>query len=430
MALIFVLIVELLLSSLINNYISYEILENLFLIINIFLVGYYLSNKLERKKTFYIIYLGYILRIVFMLIDLNITPLPFSGMDTGSYHYTGINIANALPEEMIDTPYGIYAKFVGIIYYMFGGPVKMFAQSINIKMFILSTVIIIDILKVCEVNEKWIDKAIIIYVILMPVAMFQSSILLRESIMIYFLTVSVFGFVKWIYIPKLEYVIISFIGLGMAIMLHSGVIVLGIVYSFVYTLYKHKIQKWQITFESIIYGLIIISVLISFMNKFGGELDYINNLTDIDSIIEKVNVYMSTFEHAGSAYLTNIEIVGGLGLIILTPLKLLYFLFSPMPWQLRGGMDLITFLLDSTLYIIAMYTFIRLKKYRGYIPRNIYNLIKLLYIMYIVMMIPYAWGTVAAGTAIRHRFKGFFILLICYTIFTDYIERGNKKNYE
>ena len=69
-----------------------------------------------------------------------------------------------------------------------------------------------------------------------------------------------------------------------------------------------------------------------------------------------------------------------------------------------------------------------MKKEKYKIPIDIYNVVKILYNTYLIMVIPYAWGTFAAGTAIRHRFKGFFIILIAYTIYRSYLEKYNKEN--
>ena len=69
-----------------------------------------------------------------------------------------------------------------------------------------------------------------------------------------------------------------------------------------------------------------------------------------------------------------------------------------------------------------------MKKEKYKIPIEIYNVVRILYNTYLLMVIPYAWGTFAAGTAIRHRFKGFFIILIAYTIYKYYLDKYNEKN--
>lgn len=427
MDLILMLIVEVCISCLTKNIIPYNIMELVLLIVNIFLVGIYLSTKINNKKLLIILYFGYLIRILFMFYDLYRAPLPFSGADTWSFHNTGIKISEALPNSMLDTPYGLYAQFVGIIYYLFGGSVKMFVQHINILLFIASTMKIIEVLNLYKVDEKYINLSIFLYVFIMPVSLFQSTILLREMMIVYFMTQSIYSLLKYLKNNIKIYILYAYIFLFIASAFHSGLIIVVLPYTYILCLYDFRYSKFIVTHKSMILLIITIGVIIAGFNVFGEYFVHLKGIEDIQSIIDKVN----PSEHAksaGSAYLKDLYVVSGLGLILFTPLKVLYFLFSPMPWQIRGGMDIVTFLLDSMLYVIAMYSYGNMKKKKHKIPIEIYNIVNILYTIYLIMVIPYAWGTVAAGTAIRHRFKGFFIILIAYTIYKNYLDKYNKEN--
>lgn len=427
MNLILILIAEVCIAYLTRNIIPYDIIELILLGMNIFLVGLYISSKTGSKKTFYIIYFGYLIRIVLMYVDLNIMPLPFSGADTWSFHNTGIKIAEALPNNMLETPYGVYAQFIGVIYYLFGGPVKMFAQHINITLFIISIIKIIEILKIYNVDDKYINLSMVLYTWFMPVAMFQSAILLREMLIVYFMTISICSFLKWLKNGETINIIIAYMCIFLAASFHSGLVFVILPYTYVIATYNAEYKKFIITPKSIMLLMIVLVLMLVGFNMFGENFVHLEGMENLQSILDAVN-RNEIAQASGSGYLTELKVAGAAGLVLLTPLKVLYFLFSPMPWQIRGGMDAITFLFDCMLYVIAISVYIKMKKEKYKIPIEIYNVVRILYNTYLLMVIPYAWGTFAAGTAIRHRFKGFFIILIAYTIYKYYLDKYNEKN--
>lgn len=428
MNLILILIAEVFIASLTKNIIPYDIMEFILIIVNIFLIGIYISTKIDNKNTLIIIYFGYLVRILLMFSDIYISTLPFSGADTWSFHKTAVTTANMLPITLPNTPFGVYAQFLGILYYLFGGPVKMFGQHINIIIFIISTIKIVEILKVYNIENKYINISMLLYIWFMPVSLFQSAILLREMFIVFFMTLSICSLLMYLKNNNVLNILISYIYVFLAASFHSGVVFCIIPYTFIISMYNIEHKHYSVTFKSIIFLIIVILLIILGFNMFGENFIHLKDISNIDSILEKVNNSSQYAKLAGSGYLKELKVVGALGLILLTPLKVIYFLFSPMPWQLRGGMDAITFLLDSMIYIIAIYGYIRIKKEKYKIPNEIYDVVRMLYNIYLFMIIPYAWGTIAAGTAIRHRFKGFFIILIAYTIYKYYLDKYNEKN--
>lgn len=428
MSLILILAVEILLGSMLKDIIPYDILEWILVGANAIIVGLYLSIKVKSKKTFYILYVAYLVRLVFMYSDLYRAPLPFSGGDTWSFHNTGIKIADALPYKLLESPYGAYAQFVGFIYYFMGGPVKMFAQNINIILFIVSTISILEILNIYKVSNKYIDRALMIYTCFMPVAMFQSCILLREMLIVLFMTLSICSILKWLNNYGSIHVVSAFLFLFLASVFHSGLVFTILPYTFIVGTYDSRYKKFIVTPKSIMLLMLVVVAIIVGFTIFGDYFVHLEGMEDFQSILDSVN-RTEIAKQSGSGYLAGLKVVGAVGLVLLTPLKELYFLFSPMPWQIRGGMDLITFVLDSMLYVILIRSYINMKNEKHKIPQHIYNVVRMLYVTYLIMMIPYAWGTFAAGTAIRHRFKAFSILLIAYSIYTYYLnEYEEEKN--
>jgi len=110
-------------------------------------------------------------------------------------------------------------------------------------------------------------------------------------------------------------------------------------------------------------------------------------------------------------------------LMIYAPLKIFYFLFSPMPWDIRGLPDAIAFLFDSLFYIIIVP-----RMFRGLLHLDSNRKDKLVFrtllLSFILITGVHAMGTIASGTAVRHRYKGLSLLIILWMILEE--EKGGQ----
>lgn len=78
----------------------------------------------------------------------------------------------------------------------------------------------------------------------------------------------------------------------------------------------------------------------------------------IDDIYETT----SSDGRGGAAYLIGLEINNLQEFILFSPLKSIYFLLSPLPWDWRGIYDVFTFFFDSMLYLITIISFVKYRK--------------------------------------------------------------------
>ena len=87
-------------------------------------------------------------------------------------------------------------------------------------------------------------------------------------------------------------------------------------------------------------------------------------------------------------------------------LKIFYFLYSPLIWDIKKISHLFGFL-DSILYFIL--TIYILKNSKNIFANPILRLLVLLFIIYLII---YGIGTGNFGTGIRHRSKFVVILIV------------------
>ena len=146
---------------------------------------------------------------------------------------------------------------------------------------------------------------------------------------------------------------------------------------------------------------------------------------DIDiGLIEMYESTSSANEAGGSSYLKNFEISSFADFLIFAPLKLIYFIFSPMPYDVRGLGDLIAILIDSSIYYFLIF---KIFKNRKIVSNNKFRAFpKVFFILFLIVSLGFSFGTETSGTAMRHRAKIFPALLVA-VVFIESI-KGTKNS--
>lgn len=356
-----------------------------------------------------LIFLSFTVRVGLMLVDLyagDLFTVPHSGDDTENFYATGLKVANDMTMLGESIYGGTYSHLLGILFSVYGDD-RLFAQYLNILIAVTAIVIVIQIFRMLKVPLK-IQIILAAVMAFFPHSLIFSAILLRESIISLIVVCSLYFFIKWYKFKGNHNISFSIILVVVGGMFHTGVIGILIGYIFALIFYRHDSGKLKLTLKSVLpFALLAAGGLYLLMfpeifstlplfNKFEQELSNNKNIYDVFNT-----------ERGESAYLTNLEINNFLEMIIFAPLKILYFIGSPMPWTLRNLSDLISFFLDSVFYLFAAFVFIK----------NWYLLKKNPLLLIILISLVSGWlifglGISNAGTALRHRFKLFYLIII------------------
>lgn len=409
-----VLVVALFKSS-INNF---ELVSIVMLIINIVFVTVYISRF--KKSLLFIIYIGFVLRMLFLFWDVfgrHIFILPGSGGDTEGFYNTGILISQNI-SLIDDTLYGgVYSKFLGLLFYLIG-PQRIVGQYINVLLGLTIVIILIKTLKLLGVKEKFVILSAVL-ISFFPNSIIFSSILLREALISFFVLISFYLFVKWYRYNKNTHIMFSFICLGIASTFHSGVIGIFIGYIFMLLFYSHNIKKLVFNKGTIIY-FILITFVGSFLYYQLGDLLFnkFNNISELEDIYATTN-----YSSGGSAYLTNVNINSFWTFILYTPIKIFYFFMSPLPINWRGLSDVLSSLFDGSVYFWLLWSiFMNYKKFSKKDP-----IVVALFVILISVSIIFAIGVSNAGTAMRHRHKILPIIIIFYALLINFKKKDKKE---
>ncbi len=348
----------------------------------------------EDKKINLIIFISYLIRLIVLFLDIFCHIGVFSGSDTELFYNSAIGNNNLLPN---------YSKFLKLLIF-FVGDSRLFLEYFNVLFLILSTLIIKKLLLfLSNGNYKALEKSIILFS-LWPTNILLSGSLLREPLMIFLNTFSLYFFILWYKKGKILDFIFSCLIMLLSSYFHSGMLLLILGYGLFFVLYNNKTCKFDFHRNTILYLFLIIILFIGLYFIFGSYVtDYFDRISGVEDIALRRAVgstdYLTFIDNTSSPFL----------LVFYTPLRIIYFFFSPMIWDCRGLGVFFTFLFSSCLYIYAFVISFKSKSHDSILK-------KIIIILILLFSIPYSWGTSNSGTAMRHREKILPFLVVIYCI--------------
>lgn len=361
-----------------------------------------INSNFKDNKIKNAMYLGFFIQIIILIIDNYIVDFPLINLDARAFE----GLAWFSYENNINVGRGEYNTFVlNPIYKLIGIRVAIIFGAINVACHILINLNLYRVFNILEI-EKNLKRVLMYILILSPISLVFRAGILREAIVIVFVSYSLKEFFEFIYGRNVIKMIKAFINLGLGAIFHSGVIFLGIGY-FLFLLGGKKNQKF-IQFFILMVGILgFILFKDQLLEKVGGG--------DVDAILAYNND--KTLKSAGSAYLTSISTTSLAQIGVYLPLFMFYFLYSPTPDMIRGVLDIATFFLNSSIYLYI--TFIGLVTYKNIkkkLNQKEKKIIKSLLIGVIFTVAVFSVGTRNAGTAMRHRDKILPFLIVIFAI--------------
>ncbi|WP_455534662.1 phospholipid carrier-dependent glycosyltransferase [Roseburia inulinivorans] len=357
-----------------------------------------------------IVFTGYLIRVAVMLIDIfasDYITIMHSGSDAlGFWKASGELYTTGTTE--IDSS---YAQLLSGFYHVIGQN-RVLAQYINILFFAGTVFVVLYTCRKFCVEKKYVT-GVLLFLCFLPNYIVISSILLRESSMIFFDVFSFYLFLCWMENSRTEYMLAAFLAATPAIILHSGAMGMWAGFLFAGLFWNAKKQKKGVTWITIclliavIVGVTVIELVPSLRDLL---MVYFPSELTIESITGRY------FVPGGSDYLMNLEVHTWGGVAFWTIIRMIYFALSPMPMDWRGIGDAAAFCIDSVPTMILLGGI--LKEYRH--SEQKFKVLTGLVACLAVCAI-FAWGTSNAGTAMRHRsiIVGVYAMTYC-------ISKGKK----
>lgn len=398
------LLLEAFINVVFNEQINRETFAVVYILINsLALIGWFVK-KSKNKTIFMILTFGLLIRLAALWYDQSVALLPFNTGDSYKFHELAVETAEALPDVLLEHFTGFYSQVLGVVYYFFG-PYRFFGQYLNVAFVVLAATKLIDIAELLKIKDKNTILMIFLW-LFMPIPFLMGYALIREGSMYYLIVLGVYHFLKWFEKYNPIYIVLTILPIYIASLYHEGALYIlpAMLYAFLF--YDKKREKINFNFINIMFLIVAVIGAIIIVTQ------------NADSFLDKTNAETG----GGSTYLAALEINSPLQFIMYAPIKGFYLLYSPMPWLIRGGLDIPTFVFDTCLWGYATYNILRNF-------RKIDTKYKMLFLAILVAGMVYGMGTHNTGTAMRHRNKFMSLMLISYIGVKDkYID--SKKEQE
>lgn len=312
-----------------------------------------------------------------------------------------------------------YTRFLSLLYVLTDDS-RWFAQFLNFAFGILCLLYLRRIVYLLDINETK-AKYVLLIASLMPFQNVYSVVLMREAWVNFFIVLSMYHFICW-YLQignSGKRIILTLTSILLASWMHAGAFGLLIGYFLAFVTYfrigdKVRISKssYAALFFLLIFAIVLILNANALLSKF------------IVSDFAEYAATKSSGEGGESDYLTWLDLSSPQKILMFLPLKVIYFIYSPIIVDWRGINDVVAFMLDSTIYLYLSWVIFTRKTA---VPK--YRLLKrYLLISFLVTTVVFAFGTSNTGTAIRHRAKICSVMLIMFSVSS--VKKGEENIYE
>lgn len=377
---------------------------------------YVATTKKYKDVCIYMI-CGLCFRIALLYWDLyfrDIYVLPSSASDSEGHWASAVSYARGNNiGRSARKPFGIAVRYLG--------EQRLLIQFIMVLSAIITIFVVFKILEELQIPDK-IKNICIFLLAMLPNYAILSSIFMMEAFPAMFSAIALFFFVRWYKGEGERNFWYTFIAALLAAFFHTGIITALAGYVLIRLIYAPKKQElgggsFHFSYASLALGLFFIAVfvvLFMYVPVFSDKIPRITDISQIDSGVNWDNIAKSGY----ARYVGRSDSISSI--IIYTPLRIIFFLFSPMPlpFQMRGLQDIIAMVFGSFFY---MYTYYRAIRYIHNKNNKYRNLAICILIVGLITAFVFGWGRADVGTNSRHREKlvAVYVVLLAISMTDD-----------
>ena len=371
-------------------------MELILVLFALFAIAYFWDlGRVPRLKPVSVpLALGFLMRMGLLFFDLygrSIYSLPNSGADSEMFYDHGMQYA-IYGSSSKD---GTFLRLLGHAFRWLGYS-RIYVQFLLLLLSVVAIHALHRIMEEASISQNVRVKTMYL-ICLLPNFAILSAIFLRESVVTMLIALSVLCFLRWLRGRKEHWFWLAFALAFNGASFHTGSVAVAVGYILVRFFY-HRDRRvfafsWKNILPAVIFFMVFLYLFVNYGDRFFGKVLKIDGIEDIAS---GRGMGGSTY----AAYVGDSSTVWNM--IRYTPARVLYFLFSPFPWQWRGISDIIAFAFNSMFYI---WTIVRAFRYLkvGYLQYRS-EVIALLLVAMCTLFV-FGWGVSNTGTAVRHRDK-------------------------
>ena len=370
---------------------------------------------LNFKEVSRILFVALSIRIFLLLINYYIFPLPDTGGDVYRFeHYAWIYAKDGLSngyEYYINDNTLIDSDFISLLIaipYSFFGRSILMAQSISL--FFGMGVVFIGWLIAVKLWGKSIATKVGWFLALFPTLVLYSVLVLREVYACFFLLIAIYGIINWVDTLSFRSIIITIFGFIGATMFHGAMFIGLIVFIFFIFFQTAKeiladLTKFKFKFKTfIMLSFIVISTSSFLIKKI--SIPKIGTLAEAEYIPQMILNKTQNFHRGSARYPDWLVPKSEIEILYKGPVRIVYFLFSPFPWNVEKPSHLIG-IFDSSLYVFLTFLIFKNRKVIWNDPK-----LRIIFLILLSYILVYGISVGNFGTAIRHRSKFVTILFL------------------
>ena len=358
-----------------------------------------------------ILYVALVVRILFIFINNSIFVLPDGFGDTNRFELRAYEWSTGGFLSVLGNFPGFSSFFISwiiaILYSIFGQSVLM-GQALSL-LFGMGSVFL-GWLLAKKLWERSVATKAAWFIALFPSLILYSCLILRETYICFFLLLALIGVVEWIRYKNLKSLFVTIIGFLGATLFHDAMIV-GLVFFVIFIFIKNikslliELLSLKINLKSLkIFSFIVIFISFIFLNEV--SFPKIGSLTDLSTKVDRILDQINNVNKGTAKYPNWLVPDTGYEIIYIAPLRMIYFVFSPFPWDVKQLSHLIG-VFDASLYMFLTYL-IFLNRKRIFSDPSL----KIILLLLLVYIFVFGIGVGKFGTGIRHRSKIVIMFII------------------
>lgn len=359
-----------------------------------------LSLRHRWMTTF--LWTAFTLRALLMIVNCYMYNLPDSQADARTFQEVAQEWAlqqTVPPFPFDDTSYTI-SWVIALMYRLLGMDI-LAAHALSVLMGTLA-VALGSLLSLRIWNDVRLAQRAGWWLTLFPTLNLYSALTMREAYIWFFFTITLLGVVQWVRRITVASILMVVIGIVGATLYHGAMVVVGIVFLGLLALHQ-AVRLFRLLLGNRVdprAALVMAAALagVIYVPASGMSLPKIGSV--YEALAAETLVTSATYAFRGdAAYPAWILPQTPTDVWLKLPLRMIYFLFSPFPWDIRSSHHIIG-LLDGFLYLYLAFMI-----WRG--RHAIYKNLVARWILAIVfgVILTFALGVGNFGTGIRHRAK-------------------------
>ena len=367
----------------------------------VYLITYFIASRWPDISK--IIYTALIVRVLVMLGGYYFFNLPDSNADALGFEWGAWKMSQS-------GFFGIFEYFTGPSSYFYSAvmaiPYSLFGRSLliiqSIGLLFGVGCVLLGWLLAKKIWDKHSATKVGWILALFPSLILYSILSLREVYCSFFLLVATFGIVNWTEKKNLKFAILTIGGFVAAGFFHGPLFLGAFIFSMIYliSIFKESfmlLKNFRIDIKALIAIILAILFFLKYLSNeiFIPYIGYFETSIDLAHWMDNISLRLI----GDASYPDWLEVKNGIEFFYKIFLRVLYFLFSPFPWDISVYHHLIG-MLDGFLYLILSYFIFRNRKSIWENPA-----LRIILLIFTAYLFVYGIGVSNFGAGIRHRSK-------------------------